>query len=207
MGREAEAIFCGADCGGSEASRNGCPGGGTDPASGDFGADILSLEEAIGWPGGRPGSPAETVAGRERSAEAGGGRLEVGQSDASGCVVKEIVKPWRRRPVVGYRCGGYGVSEGRACGVARLARSTKKGHILPDHMQMMFSIPAMYALWPELEFIRGKSAIHLERMYEEQDQKFVGQSFLGGCTPFRREAGMMLQPGSTVATGSRKSSG
>jgi putative transposase len=36
------------------------------------------------------------------------------------------VKPSRRRPVVEYLCGGYGVSERRACKVARLARSTER---------------------------------------------------------------------------------
>jgi putative transposase len=36
------------------------------------------------------------------------------------------VKPSRRRPMVGYLCGGYGVSERRACGVAKLARSTQR---------------------------------------------------------------------------------
>jgi putative transposase len=36
------------------------------------------------------------------------------------------VKPSRRRPVVEYLCGGYRISERRACGVARLARSTKR---------------------------------------------------------------------------------
>jgi putative transposase len=36
------------------------------------------------------------------------------------------VKPSRRRPVVEYLCGGYGVSERRACGVAQLARSTRR---------------------------------------------------------------------------------
>jgi putative transposase len=36
------------------------------------------------------------------------------------------VKPSRRRPVVEYLCGGYGVSERRACGVAQLARSTQR---------------------------------------------------------------------------------
>lgn len=36
------------------------------------------------------------------------------------------MKPsWRRR-VVEYLCGGYGVSKRRACGVARLARSTER---------------------------------------------------------------------------------
>jgi len=36
------------------------------------------------------------------------------------------VKPSRRRPVVGYLCGGYDVSERRACKVARLASSTRR---------------------------------------------------------------------------------
>ncbi len=36
------------------------------------------------------------------------------------------MKPSRRRPVVEYLCGGYSVSERRACGVARLARSTER---------------------------------------------------------------------------------
>jgi putative transposase len=36
------------------------------------------------------------------------------------------VKPSRRRPVVEYLCGGYKVSERRACGVARLSRSTRR---------------------------------------------------------------------------------
>ncbi len=36
------------------------------------------------------------------------------------------MKPSRRRPVVKYLCGGYGVSERRACGLARLARSTER---------------------------------------------------------------------------------
>ncbi len=36
------------------------------------------------------------------------------------------MKPSRRRPVVEYLCGGYQVSERRACGVARIARSTQR---------------------------------------------------------------------------------
>ena len=36
------------------------------------------------------------------------------------------MKPSRRRPVVGYLCGGYDVSERRACKVARLASSTRR---------------------------------------------------------------------------------
>lgn len=36
------------------------------------------------------------------------------------------MKPSRRRPVVEYLCGGYGVSERRACQVARVPRSTRR---------------------------------------------------------------------------------
>jgi putative transposase len=36
------------------------------------------------------------------------------------------VKPSRRRTVVEYWCGGYGISQRRACKLARLARSTKR---------------------------------------------------------------------------------
>jgi len=36
------------------------------------------------------------------------------------------VKPSRRRPVVEYLCGGYQVSERRACQVARVGRSTQR---------------------------------------------------------------------------------
>lgn len=36
------------------------------------------------------------------------------------------MKPSRRRPVVKYLCGGYGISERRACQVARLPRSTQR---------------------------------------------------------------------------------
>jgi len=42
------------------------------------------------------------------------------------------VKPSRRRAAVEYLCGGYGVSERRACGVARLALSTKRYHSQKD---------------------------------------------------------------------------
>ncbi len=38
------------------------------------------------------------------------------------------MKPSRRRPVVEYLCDGYRVSERRACGVARIARSTQRYH-------------------------------------------------------------------------------
>src|SRR5207247_9579638 len=121
---EEEAIFCGADGGGGEASREGRSGDGADPASGHFRAEVLPLEEAVYGPAGGPGTPTETVAGGECSAEAGGGRADAGHGHAAGRAVKKIVKPSRRRPVVGYLCGGYDVSERRECKIERQASST-----------------------------------------------------------------------------------
>ena len=59
-----------------------------------------------------------------RAAEAVGSRSDAGQNDAAGCAGKKFLKPPRRRQVVQYLRGGYGVSERRACVVIRLQRGT-----------------------------------------------------------------------------------
>ena len=53
----------------------------------------------------------------------------------------------------------------------------EEGHLLPDHVHMMISIPPKYAVAQVIEFIKGKSAIHLARVYGGRKQNFVGQSF------------------------------
>lgn len=42
---------------------------------------------------------------------------------------------------------------------------------------MMISIPPMYPVSPVAGFIKGKSAIHLARVYGEPKQNYAGQSF------------------------------
>ena len=42
---------------------------------------------------------------------------------------------------------------------------------------MMISIPPKYAVAQVIGFIKGKSAIHLARVYGGRKQNFVGQSF------------------------------
>jgi putative transposase len=37
----------------------------------------------------------------------------------------------------------------------------EEGHLLPDHVHMMISIPPKYAVSQVVGFIKGKSAIHL----------------------------------------------
>jgi hypothetical protein len=51
------------------------------------------------------------------------------------------------------------------------------GHLMPDHVHMLISIPPKYAVSQVVGFIKGKSAIHLARVYGERKRNFVGQHF------------------------------
>ena len=50
----------------------------------------------------------------------------------------------------------------------RLARQKEseieEGHLMPDHVHMMISIPPKYAVSQVIGFIKGKSAIDIARM-------------------------------------------
>ena len=53
----------------------------------------------------------------------------------------------------------------------------EEGHLMPDHVHMLLSIPPKYAVSQVMGFIKGKSAIHLARVYGERKRNFVGQHF------------------------------
>ena len=53
----------------------------------------------------------------------------------------------------------------------------EEGHLMPDHVHILVSIPAKYAVSQVVGFIKGKSAIHLARVYGERKRNFVGQHF------------------------------
>ena len=53
----------------------------------------------------------------------------------------------------------------------------EEGHLMPDHVHMMISIPPKYAVSQVVGYIKGKSAIHLARVYGERRKNFVGQHF------------------------------
>jgi len=53
----------------------------------------------------------------------------------------------------------------------------EEGHLMSDHVHMMISIPPKYAVSQVVGFIKGKSAIHLARVYGERKRNFVGQHF------------------------------
>ena len=48
---------------------------------------------------------------------------------------------------------------------------------MPDHVHMLLSIPPKYAVSQVVGYIKGKSAIHLARVYGERKRNFVGQHF------------------------------
>jgi putative transposase len=53
----------------------------------------------------------------------------------------------------------------------------EEGHLMPDPVHMMISIPPKYAVSQVVGYIKGKSAIHLARVYGERKRNFVGQHF------------------------------
>jgi putative transposase len=53
----------------------------------------------------------------------------------------------------------------------------EEGHLLSDHVHMLIAIPPKYAVAQVIGFIKGKSAIHLARVYGERKRNFVGQHF------------------------------
>ena len=53
----------------------------------------------------------------------------------------------------------------------------EEGHLMGDHVHMMISIPPKYSVAQVIGYIKGKSAIHLARVYGERKRSFVGQHF------------------------------
>ena len=54
---------------------------------------------------------------------------------------------------------------------------SEDAHIMSDHVDVMISIPPKYTVSQVIGFIKGKSAIHVARVYGEKKRNFVGQHF------------------------------
>ena len=52
-----------------------------------------------------------------------------------------------------------------------------EGHLRPDHVHMLVSIPPKYAVSQVVGFLKGKSAIHIARVYAGRRRNFTGQHF------------------------------
>jgi putative transposase len=53
----------------------------------------------------------------------------------------------------------------------------EEGHLMPDHVHIMISIPPKYAVAQVIGYMKGKSAIYIARTFCERKRNFVGQHF------------------------------
>ncbi|NJK52619.1 MAG: IS200/IS605 family transposase [Leptolyngbyaceae cyanobacterium SU_3_3] len=53
----------------------------------------------------------------------------------------------------------------------------EEGHLMPDHVHMLISIPPKYSVSQVMGYIKGKSAINIARTYQGRRKNFSGQSF------------------------------
>ena len=53
----------------------------------------------------------------------------------------------------------------------------EEGHLMVDHVHIMISIPPKYAVAQVMGYIKGKTAIHIARVYAGRRRSFVGQQF------------------------------
>jgi putative transposase len=86
-----------------------------------------------------------------------------------------FIPKWRRKVLYG-ELRRYLGEVFRALAVQKESR-IEEGHVMPDHVHMMIAIPLKYAVSQVVGFIKGKSAIHLARVYGERRRNFVGQHF------------------------------
>jgi putative transposase len=60
-----------------------------------------------------------------------------------------------------------------------------EGHLLlSDHVHILILIPPKYAVAQVVGYLKGKSAIHIARVYLGRKKNFVGQHFWPGDTMF-----------------------
>ena len=52
-----------------------------------------------------------------------------------------------------------------------------EGHLQPDHVHMLISIPPKYAVSQVVGYMKGKSAIHIARTYLGQKKNYSGMHF------------------------------
>jgi putative transposase len=52
-----------------------------------------------------------------------------------------------------------------------------EGHLMPDHVHMLLSVPPKYSVAQVVGYLKGKSAIHIARVFVGHRKNFTGQHF------------------------------
>ena len=53
----------------------------------------------------------------------------------------------------------------------------EEGHLRPDHVHMLLSIPPKHSVAAVVGYLKGKSAIHIARTYRGRSRNCLGESF------------------------------
>ena len=85
-----------------------------------------------------------------------------------------FIPKYRRRALFGVirrELGGvfHRLAEQKECRI-------EEGHIRPDHVHMLISIPPKLAVSSVVGYLKGKSAIHVARYFLKRERNYGGQS-------------------------------
>lgn len=116
------------------------------------------------------------VSRQAHETESPDGRIRELKSHAMGVPVPVVFIPKCRRRALYAQLRQYLGEVFRRLAEQKGSR-VEEGHLMPDHVHMMLRIPPKYAVSQVVGYIKGKSAIHLARVYGEHKRNFVGQSF------------------------------
>src|SRR6201998_3705254 len=56
-------------------------------------------------------------------------------------------------------------------------RSSKEGHLMPDHVHILISIPPKYSVAEVIGYLKGKSSIWIAQNVERKLRNFLGHQF------------------------------
>jgi len=84
-----------------------------------------------------------------------------------------FIPKYRRRTLYGVVRRELGevfhrLAEHRGCKI-------EEGHIMPDHVHMLISIPPKHSVSGTVGYIKGKSAIHVARHFLKKERNYAGQ--------------------------------
>ena len=90
-------------------------------------------------------------------------------------VSRDVIPKYRKRAIY----GGVREQLGEVLRQLALHRESRveEGHLLPDHVHMLVSIPPKYSVAQVIGYLKGKSAIHIARECADRPRNFVGQHF------------------------------
>jgi putative transposase len=61
----------------------------------------------------------------------------------------------------------------------------EEGHLMPDHVHILISIPPKYSVAEVIGYLKGKSSIWIAQNVERKLRNFLGHKFGRGVTSFR----------------------